>query len=134
MALVAHYHLELYQMDVKTTFLNGHLFEVMYMEQPDGFQVNGKQHMVCKLKRSIYGLKQASRQWYLKFDEIVTSCGVKENIGDQCIYLKASGSRYIFLVPYVDDILLAENNNELLFETKRMLSFKFDMKDHPLMY
>jgi len=68
----------------KQLFLMG-IFEVMYMEQPDGFQVNGKQHMVCKLKRSIYGLKQ--RQWYLKFDEIVTSCGVKENIGDQCIYL-----------------------------------------------
>lgn len=70
----------------------------------------------------------------MKFDEIVTSCGVKENVGDQCIYLKASGSRYIFLVLYADDILLAANNNELLFETKRMLSSNFDMNDQPLMY
>jgi hypothetical protein len=51
--------------------------------------------MVCKLKRSIYGLKQASKQWYLKFDEIVTSCGFKKNVVDQCIYLKVSGSEQI---------------------------------------
>jgi hypothetical protein len=113
----------------KTTFLNGHLFEDMYMEQLDGYQVNGKEHVMCKLKRSIYGLKQASKKWYLKFDEIVTSCGFKEHVVDQCMYLRVSGSRYIFLVLYVDDILLAANDNELLLETKRMLSSHFDMKD-----
>ncbi|GKC16487.1 retrovirus-related pol polyprotein from transposon TNT 1-94 [Tanacetum coccineum] len=62
MALVAHYDLELHQMDVKTAFLNGDLHEDVYMTQPEGFMVEGKEHMVCKLKRSIYGLKQASRQ------------------------------------------------------------------------
>jgi hypothetical protein len=129
MALVAHFDLELHQMDVKTAFLNGHLYEDVYMEQPDGFQVNGNEHMVCKLKRSISGLKQASRQWYLKFDEIVTSCGFKENVVDQCIYLRISGSKYIFLVLYMDDILLATNDNEFLLETKCMLSSHFDMKD-----
>jgi hypothetical protein len=76
--------------------------------------------MVFKLKRSIYGLKQASRQWYLKFDEIITSCSFKENVIDQCMYLKVSGSRYIFLVLYVDDILLVANDNGFLFEIKRM--------------
>ncbi|GJV60784.1 retrovirus-related pol polyprotein from transposon TNT 1-94 [Tanacetum coccineum] len=63
MALVAHYDLELHQIDVKTAFLNGDLHEDVYMTQPKGFMVEGKEHMVCKLKRSIYGLKQASRQW-----------------------------------------------------------------------
>ncbi|GJS83524.1 retrovirus-related pol polyprotein from transposon TNT 1-94 [Tanacetum coccineum] len=62
MALVAHYDLELHQMDVKTAFLNGDLQEDVYMTQPEGFVVKGKEHMVCKLKRSVYGLKQASRQ------------------------------------------------------------------------
>jgi hypothetical protein len=65
----------------------------------------------------------------LKFDEIITSCGLRENVVDQCIYLKVSGSRYIFLVLYVDNILLAANDNGLLFETKGMLSSHFDMKD-----
>ena len=88
MALVAHYDLELHQMDVKTTFLNENLDE-------EGFMVEGNEHMVCKLKRSIYGLKQASRQWYLKFNDTITSFGFEENIADRCIYLKISGSKFI---------------------------------------
>ena len=62
MALTAHFNLELHQMDVKTAFLNGDLYEEVYMQQPEGFVVDGKEHMVCRLQKSIYGLKQASRQ------------------------------------------------------------------------
>ena len=83
----------------------------------------------CKLQKSIYGLKQASRQWYLKFDEVVTTNGFKEKIVDQCIYMKVSGSKYIFLVLYVDDILLATNDTDLLIETKQLLFSHFDKKD-----
>jgi hypothetical protein len=71
MALVAHYDLKLYQMDVKMTFLNGNLLENVYMAQPKGFAVKEKEHMGFHLKKSIYGLKQASRQWYLKFNETI---------------------------------------------------------------
>ena len=129
MALVAHYDLELHQMDVKTTFLNGNLEEDIYMDQPEGFSVKGKEHMVCKLKKSIYGLKQASRQWYLKFNDTITSFGFQENIVDRCIYMKVSGSKFIFLVLYVDDILLATNDLGLLHQTKKYLSQNFEMKD-----
>jgi len=73
MALVAHYDLELHQMDVKTAFLNGDLEEDVYMDQLVGFIEEGKEHMVCKLKKSIYGLKQASKQWYLKFNDTIVS-------------------------------------------------------------
>jgi len=126
MALVAHYDLELHQMDVKTAFLNGDLEEDVYMDQPVGFAKEGKEHMVCKLKRSIYGLKQASRQWYLKFNDTIVSFGFKENIVDRCIYLKVSGSKFIILILYVDDILL---DLGLLSGTKRFLSNNFEMKD-----
>ena len=129
MALVAHFDLELHQMDVKTAFLNGDLNEEVYMQQPEGFVTSGNEHLVCKLRKSIYGLKQASRQWYLKFDEVVTSLGFEENKVDQCIYLKVSGSKFIFLVLYVDDILLASRDLGLLHETKSMLTKFFDMKD-----
>jgi hypothetical protein len=61
MALVAHYDLELHQMNIKTTFLNSNLQENVYMAQPEGFAVEGKEHLGCKLKKSLYGLKQASR-------------------------------------------------------------------------
>ncbi|RVW93740.1 Retrovirus-related Pol polyprotein from transposon TNT 1-94 [Vitis vinifera] len=129
MALVAHYDLELHQMDVKTAFFNGNIDETIYMVQPENFESNDSKQLVCKLKRSIYGLKRASRQWYRKFDQVITSFSFKENTIDQCIYLKFSGSRFIILVLYVDDILLASSDMELLHETKRFLSSKFDMKD-----
>ena len=129
MALVAHFDLELHQMDVKTTFLNGDLSEEVYMSQPEGFKANGKDNMVCRLKRSIYGLKQASHQWYLKFDKIVTSFGFIENKFDQCVYMKVNGSKYIFVVLYIDDILLASSDVNLLNDTKRILFANFNMED-----
>ena len=98
MALVAHYDMELHQMDVKTAFLNGYLHETSCMAQPEGFAMEGKEHLGCRLKKSIYRLKQASRQWYLKFDEIIRKFDFKENERDNCIYVKFRGSKFIFLV------------------------------------
>ncbi|KAK9074591.1 hypothetical protein SSX86_007189 [Deinandra increscens subsp. villosa] len=129
MASVAHFDLELHQMDVKTAFLNGDLHEDVFMTQPEGFKSEGQEHLVCKLKKSIYGLKQASRQWYLKFDEVMKRNDFIKNQVDQCTYLKMSGSNFVILVLYVDDILLASNNLDLLHESKRLLSHHFDMKD-----
>ncbi|KAL4032328.1 hypothetical protein IC575_005399 [Cucumis melo] len=129
MALVAHYDLEFHQMNVKTVFLNENLDEKVFMDQLEGFMVKGKERMVCKLKRSIYGLKQASRQWYLKFNDTITSFDFKENIVDRLIYLKISGSKFIILVLYVDDILLATNDFGLLCQTKEFLSKNIEMKD-----
>ena len=73
-------------MDVKTTFLNGDLEDEVYMKQPEGFSSMEGGHLVCKLKKSIYGLKQASRQWYYKFHGVITSFGFIKNPMDQCIY------------------------------------------------
>jgi len=86
MALVAHYDLELHQMDVKTAFLNEDLEENIYMAQPKGFVIEGKERMGCRLKKSIYGLKQASRQWYLKFDSTIRKFGFQKNVEDNCVY------------------------------------------------
>ena len=96
MALTAHFNLELHQMDVKTTFRNGDLYEEVYLQQPEGFVVDGKENMVCRLQKSIYHLKHASRQWYLKFHDVVTSLGFEENTVDSCIYLKISGENLYF--------------------------------------
>ena len=82
MTLVARFDFDLHQMDVKMTFLNGNLEEEVYMIQPEGFSSNEGEHLVCKLNKSIYGLKQASRQWYLKFHEVIASFGFEENIMD----------------------------------------------------
>ncbi|KAL3613382.1 hypothetical protein CASFOL_042795 [Castilleja foliolosa] len=129
MALVAHFDLELHQMDVKTAFLNGDIDETIYMVQPENFVFGDSKQMVCKLKKSIYGLKQASRQWYHKFHQVIISFGFEKNIVEDCAYLKFSGSNFVLMVLYVDDILLAANNKEMLYETKKFLSNNFEMKD-----
>ncbi|RDX66047.1 hypothetical protein CR513_55232, partial [Mucuna pruriens] len=103
--------------------------ENLYMDQPMGFLVKGKKHMVSKLKKSIYGLKKASCQWYLKFNDTIVSFGFKENTVDRRIYLKVSGSQVIFLILYVDDILITTNDLGFLHETKKFLFSNFEMKD-----
>ena len=82
----------------------------------------------CRLKKSIYGLKQASRQWYLRFDSTITKFEFQENVEDNCVYAKFKNGKYIFLILYVDDILLDISDVNLLLETK-FLSSNFDMKD-----
>ncbi|KAI5316435.1 hypothetical protein L3X38_036142 [Prunus dulcis] len=99
------------------------------MKQPDGFIQKGEEDLVCRLQKSIYGLKQASRQWYLKFDEVVKCQGFIDNPLDECIYQKFQARHYIFMLLYVDDILLASSNLSLLHDTKRMLSNHFQMTD-----
>ncbi|GMI78221.1 cysteine-rich RLK (RECEPTOR-like protein kinase) 8 [Hibiscus trionum] len=116
-------------MDVKTAFLNGDLEEEVYIKQPKGFSSSDGGNLVCKLKKFIYGMKQACRQWYLKFHEVISSFSFVENIMDQCIYQKVSGSTICFLILYVDDILLATNEKCMLHEVKQFLSKNLDMKD-----
>jgi len=129
MALVTYYDLEFHQMDVKTTFLNGNIDETIYMVQPENLVSGDPKNMVSKLTKSIYGLKQASHQWYHKFHQVTLSFGFKMNLVDDCVYHKFSGSKYIFLVLYVDDILLATNDIGMLHQTKRFLLRNFEMKD-----
>jgi len=95
------------------------------MAQPEGFAVEEKENLGCQLKKPIYGLKQTSRQWYLKFDGIIRRFNFKKNEVDNCIYVKFRGSKFIILVLYVDDILLASSNKDMLLETKRFLSSNF---------
>ena len=88
LALAANQDLELVQMDVKTAFLHGDLDEEIYMEQPEGYEVSGKEHLVCKLKKSLYGLKQSPRLWYQKFDAFMKTQGCTRSNEDPCLYTK----------------------------------------------
>ena len=106
-------------MDVKTTFLNGYLEEDIYMEQPMGFTSDDGDHRVCKLQRSIYGLKQASQSWNHHFDEAIKSFDFIKNEEELCVYKRVSGSAITFLVLYVDDILLIGNYIPMLTTVKR---------------
>uniref|UniRef100_A0A2N9HJS7 Reverse transcriptase Ty1/copia-type domain-containing protein n=1 Tax=Fagus sylvatica TaxID=28930 RepID=A0A2N9HJS7_FAGSY len=121
--------LELHQLDVKTAFLNGDLKEEIYMDQPDGFQIKGQEGKVCRLKKSLYGLKQSSRQWYLKFHQVILDIGYKMSPLDHCVYVWRDKEKLALLSLYVDDILLASNSPDMMKETKFCLGSKFEMKD-----
>ena len=92
------------------TFLNGYLEEDIYMEQSLGFTSSDTDHKVCKLQRSIYGLKQASRSWNTHFNDVIKMFGFIKNEEESCVFKRASGSTVVFLVLYVDDILLIGND------------------------
>ena len=116
-------------MDVKTTFLNGNLDEDVYMTQPKGFVDPQSAKKICKLQKSIYGLKQASRSWNIRFDEVVQALGFFKNEEEPCVYKKISGSALVFLILYVDDILLIGNDIPILESVKTLLKNSFSMKD-----
>ncbi|KAK1645139.1 hypothetical protein QYE76_062944 [Lolium multiflorum] len=129
LAIAAFFDYEIWQMDVKTAFLNGDIEEELYMVQPKGFVDPKNVDKVCKLQRSIYGLKQASRSWNRRFDKVIKDFGFIQCHGEACIYKKVSGSSVAFLILYVDDILLIGNDIELLSSVKGYLNNSFSMKD-----
>ena len=120
---------KIWQMDVKIIFLNGSLEETIYMVQLEGFVAKGQEKKVCKLQKSIYGLKQASRSWNIKFDQSVKSFEFVQSPYEPCVYKKSSGNVVVFLVLYVDDILLIRNDVGILSSVKVCLSAQFDIKD-----
>ena len=123
------YDYEIWQMNIKTTFLNGNLEESIYMAQLEEFNEQDHEQKVYKLKRSIYGLKQASRSWNIKFDTVIKSYGFKQNVDEPCVYKKIVNSTVVFLVLYVDNILLIGNNVGFLTDIKHWLAAQFQMKD-----
>ncbi|GJR87473.1 retrovirus-related pol polyprotein from transposon TNT 1-94 [Tanacetum coccineum] len=130
LSIVAAENLHLEQLDVKTAFLHGDLDEDIYMTQPEGFQSAGKEeNLVCKLKKSLYGLKQALKQWYLKFNSFMQRAGYKRCDMDHCCYLKKVGSSSIILLLYVDHMLVAGSDMAEIKKLKRQLSKEFEMKD-----
>ena len=114
LAIAAYYDYEIWKMDVKTAFINGNLLEDVYMTKPEGFVDSKYPNRVCKLQRSIYGLKQASRSWNLRFDEAVKKFGFMKNEVEPCVYKKVSGSAILFLVLYLDDIFSLEMTSYLV--------------------
>ena len=129
LAIAAFYNYEIWQMDVKTAFLNGFLKEELYMMQPEGFVDPKGANKVCKLQRSIYGPLQASRSWNIRFDEVIEAYGLYRLTEKPIFTKKVSGSSVAFLILYVDDILLIENDLEFLDNIKGYLNKSFLMKD-----
>jgi hypothetical protein len=129
LAITAYFDYGIWQMDVKTAFHNGNLTEDVYMTQPEGFVDPKHAGKICKLQKFIYGLKQASRSWNMRFDEVVKGFGFIKNIEEPCVYKKVSGSTVVFLILYVDDILLIRNDIPMMEVIKSSLRKSFSMKE-----
>ncbi len=121
-------NMEIHQMDVKIAFFNGDLEEGIYMEQLEGFTHEGK-HLVCKLHKSLYGLKQSPRAWNQKLDVFLKSIKFVKSDADFCVYVAQIEDVKFFIMVYVGDLILACNNKDKLLQVKEKLSQKFEMKD-----
>ena len=129
MALSVKHGLSLHQVDVTTAFLNGTLDDEVYMQQPKGFECQGKEEFVCKLNKSIYELKQSPRCWNSTLDAYLKEMQFAQTASDPCIYYQKTGQDMMFIGIYVDDIILAARNEKQLKQVKEKLSTKFDIKD-----
>ncbi|XP_021742804.1 uncharacterized protein LOC110708891 [Chenopodium quinoa] len=118
---------ELHQLDINNAFLHGNLIEEVYMQVPEGIpNPNG---LVRKLKKSLYGLKQASRQWYARLNFELLSLGFTQSLNDYSLFLKKSDSHIIIVAVYVDDIILTGNDTAGILDLKAHLHQVFSIKD-----
>ena len=128
MSLAANLDWPLHQLDVKNAFLNGDLKEEVYMRMPPGFPgTNGKQ--VCKLKKSLYGLKQSPRAWFEKFTRVLKRQGYKQGQSDHTLFFKHNGDKITVLAVYVDDIILTGDDDVEIRQIKEALAREFKIKD-----
>ena len=130
LSIAASMNLEVQQIDVKTAFLHGDLEEEIYMEQPEGFIYKGNDQLVCKLKKSLYVLKQPSRQWYIKFDSFMTNHRYSRTTSDHYVFVKKyPDGNFIILLPYVDDMVIVGQDTSEISKLKSELRKSFSMKD-----
>ncbi|KAG7554353.1 GAG-pre-integrase domain [Arabidopsis suecica] len=130
LSIVTQEDLELEQLDVKTAFLHGELKEKIYMAPPEGYESMFQEDEVCLLNKSLYGLKQAPKQWNEKFDTYMSEIGFARSDYDSCAYIKKLlDGTMIYLLIYVDDMLVACKSSEAIAQLKKDLSLKFEMKD-----
>lgn len=118
--------LQVKQIDIKTAFLNGELQEEIYLKQPPGFKINNQ---VYKLKKSLYGLKQAARVWNKTIHQVLVNDNFVQSQADKCLYIKKFNSKECYLILHVDDILIAGSDKEIIDQTYFNLAKHFEVKD-----
>ena len=130
LALSAVKDYELENMDVDTAFLQANVTEDIYIQQPFGYhKKDTNDAMVCKLNKSLYGLKQSSRNWYKAIDTWFKDYGLLPSAADPCVYTKINGDQALIIVLYVDDLIIAGSNRTQINDFKKSISNKFKMKD-----
>ncbi|GJY00221.1 retrovirus-related pol polyprotein from transposon TNT 1-94 [Tanacetum coccineum] len=127
LAFAAHMNMVVYQMDVKTAFLNGNLWEEVYVSQPDGFVDKDKPNHVYKLKKALYGLKQAPRAWYDMLSSFLISQDFSKGSVDPTLFIRRDGKELLLVQIYVDDIIFVASTPELCDLFSKIMCSKFKM-------
>lgn len=118
---------QVHHLDVKTAFLNGEINEDVFVAQPVGFEKHGQEHLVYKLRKALYGLRQAPRAWYAKLNQCLKGLGFKRCPYENAVYTKGEGKDCLVIAVYVDDILVTGASVENVEDFKRQMGKKFDM-------
>ena len=120
-----------HQMDVKTAYLNAPIDCELYIEQPKGYEVRGEngEKLVCKLNKSLYGLKQSGRNWNNMLDMYLKNEGFEQSQADPCVYQRSGDDSKVVIIVWVDDIIIAASDEATLQSVKHSLSSRFKMKD-----
>jgi hypothetical protein len=133
LAVATHRNWKVFQLDVKSAFLNGILQEEIYVEQPAGFVNQGKEDKVYLLKKALYGLKQAPRAWYGRIDDYLTGSGFQKSLSEATLYVKRFNDDVLIISLYVDDLLVTGSNTMQVAEFKLNMMQVFEMTDLGLM-
>jgi hypothetical protein len=127
LAYMCAHNIKLYQMNVKSVFLNGYINEEVYVEQPLGFDDDKKPNHVYKLKKALYGLKQEPRVWYERLRDFLLSKGFKMGKVDTTLFTKKIGQDLFVLQIYVNDIIFGSTNQDYCEEFGKMMANKFEI-------
>jgi len=117
------------QLDVNNAFLHGHIAENVYMSQPPGFKDHSQPHHVCRLHKSLYGLKQASRAWFTKLKNFILSLSFVNSCSDSSLFIYINKSILIYFLVYEDDLLITGNSSSFIRQVIDSLSKRFSIKD-----
>ena len=119
----------MYQLDVKSAFLNGFLKEEIYVQQPEGFVVKGEEAKVLRLKKTSYGLKQTPRAWYSRIDDFLLKIGFNKSLSESTLYVRIQDCDIIVISLYVDNLLVTGSNFDLVKQFKDQMLKTFEMID-----
>ena len=128
-SLAAHLNWEVFQLNVKSAFLNGMLQEKIYIAQPDGFINDKAPEKVYLLKKALYGLKQAPRDWYEKINEFLLNLGFTKSCNKATLYVKHADQKILIVSIYVNDILVLGSNSKAIKEFRLQMKEVFEMND-----
>lgn len=127
LSFAAHHHWPLHQLDINNAFLHGRVNEEVYMKAPEG--LHNPEHLVCKLVKSLYGLKQASRQWFARLNEELHLLGYVQSKNDYSLFIQRKDNHVIIVALYVDDIIFTRSDESGITSFKQHLHHTFSIKD-----